>query len=251
MSGEAFSEGRCAPVIYLDSVDSTNTYMKSLAAQGSPHGSLVVARQQTGGRGRLGRSFVSPPGGLYMSMLWRPQLSPEQAARLSCAVAIALCRALEESCGVSPDIKWPNDLLLGGKKLCGILSEALWQPDGSFCLIIGCGININAESFPGELAATATSLYLETGRRFEPEGLAESIIPRLDGIYDSWGTEGAAFLPEYRRRCVTPGKDVLIDQAGQRLKVRALAIDEDYSLRIRWPDGRLEKKSFGEIFPLV
>lgn len=244
-------EGRKAPIYFAESTDSTNTRLKELARQGAPQGTVVAAREQTGGKGRLGRSFVSPPGGLYLSILWRPEFSPEKAARLSCAGALAACAAIEEVWGIAPDIKWPNDLLLKGKKISGILTEASWQGEGRSFVIVGTGINVNTESFPTELVDSASSLYLETGRRIEPEKLMAAFISRLDSVYRAWGEEGAPFLEEYRRRCITPGRDILIDHEGGRAKVHALSVEDDYSLLIQWPDGREEKKSFGEIFQPV
>lgn len=244
-------ERREAPVYFMESVNSTNTRLKELARQGAPQGTVVAALRQTGGRGRLGRSFSSPPGGLYLSILWRPELPPEKASRLSCAGALAACAAIEEVCGVSPDIKWPNDLLLGGKKISGILTEASWQGEGRSFVIVGTGINVNTRSFPEELRDIASSLYLETGKSWELERLASAFVARLDSVYEGWGEDGGAFIEEYRRRCITPGREVLIDHEGSRAKVRALAVEDDYSLLIQWPDGRREKKSFGEIFPEV
>lgn len=244
-------ERRDAPVYFMESVNSTNTRLKELARQGAPQGTVVAALRQTGGRGRLGRSFSSPPGGLYLSILWRPEFPPEKASRLSCAGALAACAAIEEVCGVSPDIKWPNDLLLGGKKISGILTEASWQGEGRSFVIVGTGINVNTRSFPEELRDIASSLYLETGKSWELERLASAFVARLDSVYEGWGEDGGAFIEEYRRRCITPGREVLIDHEGSRAKVRALAVEDDYSLLIQWPDGRREKKSFGEIFPEV
>lgn len=242
---------RTAPVICLDNVDSTNTALKDLARQGAAHGTVIWARQQTGGKGRLGRSFASPAGGIYLSILWRPELPPEQAAKLSCAGALAICRAVERCCGISPDIKWPNDLLLGEKKLCGILAEASLEKDGRGYLVLGMGLNVNTETFPPELQDRATSLYLYSGRSYDIAALAAAIIEALDFVYAAWGQDGAAFLPEYRRRCVTPGREILVDKDGARARAQALDIGDDYALNIRWPDGKEEKKSFGEIFLLV
>ena len=245
-----FIEGRKAPIYFAESTDSTNTRLKELARQGAPHGAVAGALEQTGGKGRLGRRFTSPPGGLYLSILWRPDCSPEKAARLSCAGALAACAAIEEVSGIAPDIKWPNDLLLKGKKISGILTEAAWQKEGGW-VIVGTGINVNTESFPTELVDSASSLYLETGRRIEPEKLMAAFVENLDRVYAGWGEDGGAFIEEYRRRCITPGRDILIDHEGGRAKVHALSVEEDYSLLIQWPDGKRERKSFGEIFQLV
>lgn len=251
MTEHKLRERREAPVYFMESVNSTNTRLKELARQGAPQGTVVAALRQTGGRGRLGRSFSSPPGGLYLSILWRPEFPPEKASRLSCAGALAACAAIEEVCGVSPDIKWPNDLLLGGKKISGILTEASWQGEGRSFVIVGTGINVNTRSFPEELRDIASSLYLETGKSWELERLASAFVARLDSVYEGWGEDGGAFIEEYRHGCITPGREVLIDHEGSRAKVRALAVEDDYSLLIQWPDGKRERKSFGEIFQLV
>lgn len=247
----AYEIKRAAPVICLDRVDSTNTALKDLARQGAAHGTVIWAKQQTGGKGRLGRRFASPAGGIYLSILWRPELPPEQAAKLSCAGALAMCRAVERFCGISPDIKWPNDLLLREKKICGILAEASLGKNGQGYLVLGMGLNVNTETFPSELQDLATSLYLYSRRFFDIAALAAAIIEQLDCIYAAWGRDGAAFLPEYRRRCITPGREILVDKDGARVRAQALDISDDYALAIRWPDGKEEKKSFGEIFSLV
>lgn len=244
-------EGRRAPVYFAESTDSTNTRLKELARQGAPHGTVAAALEQTGGKGRLGRSFASPPGGLYLSILWRPDFPPEKAACLSCAGALAARAAIEEVCGAAPDIKWPNDLLLNGKKISGILTEAAWQTEGRGFVIVGTGINVNTERFPEELKNIASSLYLETGRRYGLEELMAAFVSCLDSVYRGWGEDGGAYIEEYRRSCITPGRDILIDHDGSRARARALSVEDDYSLLIQWPDSREEKKSFGEIFSAV
>ena len=118
-------------------------------------------------------------------------------------------------------------------------------------MIVGTGINVNTESFPTELVDSASSLYLETGKSYELEKLMAAFVENLDRVYAGWGEDGGAFIEEYRRRCITPGRDILIDHEGSRVKVRALSVEEDYSLLIQWPDGKRERKSFGEIFQLV
>jgi BirA family biotin operon repressor/biotin-[acetyl-CoA-carboxylase] ligase len=178
-------------------------------------------------------------------------MTPENAAKLSCAGALAVCRAVENQCGLSPDIKWPNDLLLGGKKLCGILCEGSFgSPAGDF-VVLGLGLNVATECFPGTLGDTATSLYLYSGKKYDKLALLNEIIFQLDSVYNEWGRDGAAFIDEYRRRCITPGRQVLIDHDGQRLQAQAISISDSYGLNIRWPDGRTEERNFGEILQLV
>jgi len=156
-----------------------------------------------------------------------------------------------KTCNISPDIKWPNDLLLGGKKLCGILCEGNWTKPGSGYIVLGLGINVATRCFSGTLGDTATSLYLYSGKDYDKIALLDEIIFQLDSVYSQWGSDGAAFIDEYRRRCVTPGRQVLIDHEGQRLQAKALSISDSYGLNILWLDGRTEEKSFGEILQLV
>lgn len=141
-------EGRPAPVIFEETVDSTNTALKALARAGALSGTVLIARQQTGGRGRLGRSFESPPEGLYLSMLLKTTLPAERTLTITPMAAVAVCRTVEVVCGLSPEIKWPNDVLLDGRKLCGILTELSVQ-GAEASLVLGVGVNVNTppESF--------------------------------------------------------------------------------------------------------
>lgn len=237
---------RSAPVSYLEAADSTNTRLKAMARKGAEHGSVLIAGSQSEGRGRLGRSFISPEGGLYLSMLLRPDMPPEKAARLGCAAALAVCAALED-CGVQGAcIKWPNDLLLCGKKLCGILCEAGHSSSGSFFVVLGIGVNVSTVDFPPELRDIAGSVYSLTGLRLEPEQLGRALIEQLDRICAAWGRDGEAFIDEYRRRCISPGKPVFVSHSGK--KAMALSIEDDYALRLRYEGGIEDSVSFGEIF---
>lgn len=155
---------RGAPVLFEAELDSTNTRLKAMAAYAEP-GTVVAAGRQTGGRGRLGRSFASPPGGVYLSMLLAPAADLRACMTLTPTAAVAVRRALKKVCGLGADIKWPNDLQFGGKKLCGILTESV-SAGGSFKLIIGIGVNLNTsmDELPPELHDTACSVYSVTGR---------------------------------------------------------------------------------------
>lgn len=236
-----------APVIRLDSVDSTNTRLKELAGAGAVHGTALIARRQTGGRGRSGRSFESPPGGLYLSLLLRPDCLPERTAALTAVSALAVRRAVGRACGRFPDIKWPNDLLLDGRKICGILTEQSFT-GGAAQVVIGVGINVNTlpEDFSPELRQKLGSILSRTGRRTEIDTLAELVLKELKQMCSAWlqGEEG--FVEEYRRACVTCGREVLLLQNGQARKAKALEINEDFSLLVRTEAGE-ERISFGEV----
>ncbi len=239
---------RTGPVLWFDTLESTNNRMKELIRQGAVHGTVLAAREQTGGRGRLGRSFASPPGGLYLSLLLQPDCAPERCLSLTPLAAVAVRRAVAACADAEPVIKWPNDLLLNGKKLCGILVELLFA-GGQPQVIVGIGVNVNTEreEFPEELRETACSLYTETGRRIELHVLAERLIGELDGLYAAWLADARCCLAEYRAACATVGREVLLLQNGESRAALALGVNEEYSLTVQYPDGSTEDIRFGEV----
>ena len=239
---ELYGIERAAPVFFQTQVDSTNTRIKQLAARGASDGTLYIAAAQNAGRGREGRTFVSPPGGLYLSMLLRPGCGAEEALSITPSAAVAVCRAVKEVCGLDCGIKWPNDVVLGGKKLCGILTEAGTDKEGLF-LVLGIGVNVNAEEFPEELRPAAGSVFLHSGKKTELEILARVLIAALDEMYDAWKADKNAFLEEYRAHCVNTGREVL---AGGR-PAKALGIADDYALLVEYPDGTRENIAYGEV----
>ena len=240
---------REAPIIYEASLDSSNLYLKTLAERGAAQGTVVIAGQQSAGRGRLGRSFLSPKGGLYLSILFRPTCSLEQASSLSAMAAVAVCRAVKELTGLEPQIKWPNDVVLNGKKLCGILAESAQEGPGRLRIILGIGVNISIrqEEFPPELRETACSLFTETGTAVEKRLLAQALIRELDSLYAAWLADSRAFLEPYRALCVNCGREVLILRRDGDRPARALTVNEDYSLRVAYSDGTEEDIRFGEV----
>ena len=239
-----------AAVECLEKVDSTNTYLKKRAAEGAAHGLVVTAEEQTGGRGRRGRVFQCHRGkGLYLSALLRPRVPAEQVADVTAWTAVAVCRALEGLTGLKPGIKWPNDLLLGGKKLCGILCELVLDAGGNPAVVVGIGINVGqtAGDFDPEVAAIAASLamFME-----EPPGrtaLARAVIAALDDMVSQFPEKRWEYLVEYRARCVTVGKEVaVISPAGTR-RGRALAVDDAFRLVVEFENGAVEAVDSGEV----
>ena len=234
---------RAAPLLREESVDSTNLYLRRLA-ETAADGTAVIAASQTAGRGRSGRGFLSPEGGLYLSVLLRPDVEPERLPTLTPVAAVAVCRAVGAVCGLSCGIKWPNDVLLGGKKICGILVESVLGEKSRPCVIVGVGINANTPSFPEELRPIAGSILAETGETVDLDALAAELLAQLDALYAGWLADGGgAVLAEYRRLCLNPGREVL---AGGR-RGRALSVGDDYSLLVRWEDGAEEALRFGEV----
>lgn len=233
----------------VECTDSTNTRLKELARKGAAQGAVLVALKQTDGRGRMGRSFHSPENGFYMSVLLRPDCPPEKLPTLTPCAALAVRRALLHSCGVNADIKWPNDLLVNGKKLCGILTEGVTDADGRMAAVIGMGINLNttAADFPEELRGTVCSVLDITGRESDVCSLAETVIWALDDVYERWCVGDAALVREYRDACVTLGRDVLVLRDGNAVPAKALDIGGDFSLLVEYPDGSRENIRFGEV----
>ena len=242
----------CPALYCLEEVDSTNSFLKRLALEEAPHGAVCVANRQTAGRGRMGRSFQSPKDrGVYLSILLRPQLPPQALMGATAMAAVALCRAVEAVCGAPMAIKWTNDLILGGRKAGGILTEmALEGETGTVqSLVIGGGINVlhGPEDFSPEVAELATSLRLETGEAVSRPRLAAEMIRHLSRLGADLGGDLAPWLAEYRRRCLTLGQPVrLLWTEGQR-RATALDVDDQFGLMVRYEDGTEETIRSGEV----
>ena len=236
----------------LEEVDSTNTACKRLAAENAPDGTVVMADCQTAGRGRRGRSFVSPRGmGLYLSVLWRPACPPESLLPLTALSAVAVCRAVERAGGVSPAIKWPNDLVLGGRKLGGILTELSLEGESGHVdyVIVGIGLNCRqrAEDFPPELADMATSLDMALPQQVKRSALAAALMEELDLLRTEVLEDPCRWLADYRARCLTVGSRVQILRDDKRIEAEAVAVDDRYGLVIRRDDGTEEVLRAGEV----
>lgn len=238
-------------VLCFDTLPSTNTFLKELSRQGEQRDTLCLALSQTAGRGRLGRSFDSQAGkGLYMSLLLHPHISPEQTLPATGLAAVATARGIRQACGLEVGIKWMNDLICHTKKLCGILAELDLTLHGSLRgLIVGVGVNMeqSRQDFPPELKDMATSLSLE-GHPVALPLLAASLTKELLAL--SPLLEGGAYadyLAEYRRRCVTLGKQVQLVKNGTATPARALNIDDAFGLLVQHPDGSAQTVTMGEV----
>ena len=222
-------------LLVYNETGSTNDDLKKMAANGAPHGTVVVALQQTAGRGRMGRTFLSPEGGIYMSVLLRPQCKAERLMHLTCAVAVGVCDAIEKSCGFRPKVKWINDLILENKKLGGILTELSLNADGTVNYAV-VGIGINVGTVPSEVADMATSLSADKSK------VTAAIIDALSGM-DFMNAQ--TLMERYRCDCITLGKPVRIVQTGRT----GIASDltQDGSLIIRQDDGTTCAVATGEV----
>jgi len=239
------------PVHYFETLNSTNDLAKELAAQGAPEGAVVVAEAQTGGRGRLGREWNSPPGvGLYVSLVLRPMLPPMELPQITLTTAVAVVRAVRRVAGLAPGIKWPNDLLLNGKKLGGILTEMETESDRIRHVVVGLGLNVNNPGFPPELAATATSMALATGRAFSRVNLLQAWLEEFEALYGRFLNQGfAEILEEWKNSAVTLGKMVTVRQGPREISGLALDVAPDGALLLRTANGEMVRVTSGEITP--
>lgn len=237
---------RVAPILFAQETDSTNLALRRLAAEGAADGTVFYALRQSAGRGRLGRSFASPEGGLYYSLLLDAAAAPERDLLLPPAAGLAACRALERVCGVRCGLKWPNDLLLEGKKLCGILLEG-FSAGARRCLALGIGVNVNTAAFPPELAEIAVSVRQHTGRETELAALAEALTEELDAAVAAVRRGDPALPDEYRARCLTVGRRVSVVCGGESRPALALGVNGDFSLAVRYDDGELAAVRSGEV----
>ena len=235
-------------------LDSTNAYCRKLLQKGgNSSGAVVAAHCQTAGRGRQGRSFCSPAGsGLYFSLILRPRLPFRDAPLLTACAAVAVARANDNQYGTQVRIKWVDDLFLNGRKLCGILTELSVEGETGALQYVVAGIGINVsqreEDFEGDVAQIATSILRETGRRVSRAALAAAMIEELDALcaaLKSGDTSG--YLEEYRRRCVTIGREVQLLWQDTKEKVTALDVDEEFGLIVRRENGTVETVRTGEV----
>lgn len=228
-------------VYYYVTTESTN--LEAKRSMNTPNKSVFIAEAQTAGRGRLGRAWTSPPVcGIWMSIYLEPEISAQVVSQLTLIAGLAVSRVIPKS-----KIKWPNDVLMGGKKVCGILTEMSAEMDRVSRVIVGIGINVNNRLFPAELADKATSVYLESGKITDREELAKSVLNEFFCLYDEFLSEGLApFIEEYSEKCATLGREVIIIRKGEQEAARAVGISENGELIIE-RDGIRETVHSGEV----
>lgn len=235
---------------WFDTIDSTNVRAREMAARGAPHGTVLIAGHQTGGRGRQGRSFSSPAGmGVYLSVILRPHCLPAELMHLTCAAAVAACDAVEAAAGFRPGIKWTNDLVAGGRKLGGILTELSLEAGTVQYAIIGIGINCRQQlsDFPPELQDIAASLSMVTGTAISCAEVAAGLIDALVRMDRGLLSDKAESMSRYRADCITPGREIVLLRAGQARYGTALRVDDDGGLTVRFTDGTTETVTSGEV----
>ena len=237
-------------IYFYEETDTTNNRARELALEGAPEGTLVVAEKQTAGRGRRGKVWESPLGtGIWMSLVLRPQIMPAEASVLTLLCGLATAEAIEAETGLSAGIKWPNDILINGKKAVGILTEMDCEMSEVHFVIPGIGINVNTASFPPEIAEIATSLYLECGKTVSRRRLVHRVLERLEEHYETFLRTGsfAAMLEDYRKHCITLGKEVHV-LGREPFFAEALDITPEGELVVRRADNGKEEVVFsGEV----
>jgi BirA family biotin operon repressor/biotin-[acetyl-CoA-carboxylase] ligase len=237
---------------WVEETGSTNDDLKALARQGAPHGTVLIADRQSGGHGRMGRSFHSPGGvGIYFSILLRPQCSPGELMHLTCATAVAMCDAVEQATGLRPGIKWTNDLVHGKRKLGGILTELGLSAKGSVdYAIIGIGINCcqREEDFAEDIRSIAASLSMVTGKETDQALVAAAMMEQLYRMDQNLLTGKARILDRYRENCITIGQEVSLLRVGEAVRHgRAVGMDDNGALLVEFADGTTEAVNSGEV----
>lgn len=230
---------------------STNDVIEKLARDNVKEGAVVFAESQSKGRGRLGRKWISPARkGLWFSILLRPDLRPQEATQLTVASATALRRAIQANTGVKAKIKWPNDILINGKKVAGILTELTAELDRVKHIILGIGVdvNLNTAEFPPDLRKIATSLKIETGKPISRAAIAVEILRELDADYARICTgKFESVVGEWEEHCGTIGQPVTVQIGERKIHGRAESLDNDGALLLRTEHGRLERVTGGDV----
>jgi BirA family biotin operon repressor/biotin-[acetyl-CoA-carboxylase] ligase len=237
----------------LETLDSTNAKVRQLAEAGAADGTVVIADRQSAGRGRLGRRWESPPSvNLYCSILLRPQIPVQQAPQLTFLSAVAVAETLNHLYQLSARVKWPNDILVGGAKIAGLLNEMNAETEQVHFVVLGVGVNLNmsAAQFPAEMLYPATSVSLELGQLIDRVTFVRAFLQRLDGYYQEFLAEG--FVPIRRRweaLCDLLNCRVQVDQNPVLLQGVVVGLDTDGALRLQLDDGRVERILAGDVSP--
>ena len=236
-------------ILYYPVLDSTNLKARQLAEEGYPEGTVVLAEQQEAGRGRRGRSWASAAGtGIFMTLVLKPAIDPNNASMLTLVTALAVSAAIRRCSGKPAGIKWPNDIVMSGKKVCGILTEMSLGSNGISHIVVGIGINVQNDSFPEELSETATSLYLETGKYLKRELLIAEILAQFEHYYQIFLTteDLGGLLEEYNANLVNLGRHVRVLDPKESFEGQAMGINPRGELLVDTREGR-RPVSAGEV----
>lgn len=235
--------------VHYHSIGSTNTEAKKLAAEGAVEGTIIVSEEQISGKGRLGRNWVSPKStGIWTSIILRPDISPFMASKLTLLGAAAVATALEEM-DINAHIKWPNDIVLNKKKACGILTEMSGEIERINYIVMGIGINVNAEDFPEEIKEVATSLKIEKGESIDRKILLSKLLNNFEILYKEFVDENKfnKVIDICKRKSILLGSSVNIINGNKITRAKAIDIDEDGELVVEYEDKTIGKVISGEV----
>lgn len=226
-------------IVYLAETDSTNRQARMLAREGAKHGTLVLADRQTAGRGRRGRSWISPAGeGVFMSLIVRPEVEASQAAKMSLALALAVAKAIRQETGLDARIKWPNDIVIRGRKICGLLLEMEGAQDGMLSIVAGVGINVHQTQFEEEIAHTASSLDLLAGKRISRSAIVRAFLMEFERVLALSDEE---MMQEYRALSATIAQRVQVIALDGTCTGTARGITESGSLLVEDESGEMRE----------
>lgn len=236
---------------HFHSMDSTNSMAYQLALQGAEEGEIVVAESQKKGRGRLGRKWYSPPlTNLYLSVILRPEIPPQQASLITLMAAVATAGAIHKFSGLHPMIKWPNDILLKNRKVAGLLNEIHSETDRIHFVILGVGVNLNMDEkmFSKEIRSLATSLKRETGQSVSRKAFLQTLLEELEMWYETFLKEGASpILKAWREKAQIQGRPVKVTSFGEVLSGTAIDVDSDGALVLETKEGERKRVVAGDI----
>lgn len=237
-------------IVHYHQIDSTNKEAKKLAASGEKEGTIVISEEQLAGRGRLGRTWISPAGtGIWMSVILRPSIAPTDASKITLLAGLAVCEGIKEATGLPVQIKWPNDLVLHNKKICGILTEMSAEMEKINYIILGIGINVNTDSFPEDLKNTATSLKIEEEKEYDRKEIVKAILMYLEQYYELYmkNQDMEDLLEKYKNHCLTLGKEVKIIHRNEEFIGKAVDLSKEGELMVEKQDGQVITVFSGEV----
>ncbi|WP_058486500.1 biotin--[acetyl-CoA-carboxylase] ligase [Defluviitalea phaphyphila] len=231
-------------------IDSTNKEAKKMAVNGAKEGTIIISEEQTLGKGRLGRGWISPPRlGIWMSIILRPLVSPLDASKITILGGLSVCKAIEKVTGLDVKIKWPNDIVINKKKVCGILTEMSAEMEKIDYIILGIGVNVNNENFPEDLKDKASSLKIEGNKKYNRKEIVQEIIMQFEKYYEIFIRDKNLnkFLEEYKDYCLTLNKDVKINSNKESFVGKAIDISEEGELIVQKEDGEIITVFSGEV----
>jgi BirA family biotin operon repressor/biotin-[acetyl-CoA-carboxylase] ligase len=238
-------------ILFSREVNSTNEWAKELAMYGAHEGTVVIAETQTKGRGRLGREWISSTGGLWFSLILRPKLRPAEAVKITFVAGLAVAKVLREMFDLKAETKWPNDVLVNGRKICGILTEMNTTGEIVNFVVVGVGVNVNFDVekvFPEQLRKVATSLENELGRKVRVEELFRSVLERLEDFYEIFTRDGFnPILKEWKNYADFLGHQVEVTSPTEKSIGSALDVDHDGALVLKLENGTIKRVFVGDI----